>query len=232
MNLFNKMMIPAFAAALTIGASVASQAQVNFIDTNIGLNLVSVASGNGGVTATTTATSATVRYPTNGATESYNLNSAGTTDAAVRDGSGNGAFIRLSIAGNGLRETSFQNAVLNQSAINYNFGISIFDVNSSLTGFTVLPFTLTSVFNEGSNGGDNVAATLPGPLTIGNTIYTFSNFSFTPASATPTTGGTSATDGAFSVRVIATAVPEPGAVAMMVGMGITGAGFLGRRRRK
>ncbi len=232
MNLFNKMMVPAFAAALTLGASVASQAQVNFIDSNISLAYVNTVSGNGGVTVATAPNVAQVTYPTNGSLETYQLNSSGTTDAAVRDGSGAGAFIRLSVAGNGLREASGQNTVLNNSVINYNFGVTIFDVNSGLSRTVLVPVTLTNSFNVGSNGGDSAAATLPGPFTIGTTTYTFTGFSFTPPSAPATVGGTSLTDGAFGLRVQAVAVPEPGAVAMMVGMGLTGAGFLTRRRRK
>ncbi len=230
MNLFNKMMVPAFAAALTLGASVASQAQVNFIDTNISLNFVSVNPPSPvGIVVTSTANSTVVTYNTG---DSYTITSAGGSDAAVRDGTGAGAFIRLSVAGNGLRETSTQNTVFNNSVINYNFGVTIFDVNSSLSRIVLVPFTFTNSFNVGSNGGDSATATLPGPFTIGTTTYTFSGFSFTPPSAPATVGGTSLTDGAFGLRVQAVAVPEPGAVAMMVGMGITGAGFLTRRRRK
>ncbi len=223
-------MVPALAAALTLGAVGVSHAQVNFIDTNVELAYVSTVSGNGVITSTTN--NVVVTYPAVGAREAYTLNGSGVTDAAVRDGSGAGAFIRLSVAGNGLRETSFQSGQINNSVINYQFNVQIFDVNSGLTGVAVVPITLTSAFNAGSNGGDNVTATLPGTLTLGTTIYNFTQFSFTPPSAAPTTGGTSATDGAFSLRVQATAVPEPGSVALLVGMTVTGVGAFARRRSR
>ncbi len=220
--------VTSIAVLMMAGGARISQAQSNFIDTNIDLNYVSTASGS--PTVISSGNSINVSY-TSG--DFYNINGAGASDADTRDGSGAGAFIRLTPAGNGLRETSTQNAGMNTSLINYRFDITIQDVSSGISQLVSLPFQFNNAFKEGSNGGDGVPAfTLPNPTQIGNNLYTFSGFAFTPASAPRTTGGTSATDGSFGLRVQATpvAVPEPGAVATLVGMGMTGAGFLRRRK--
>ena len=216
------------AVLMLAGGARVSQAQTNFIDTNIDLNYVSTVSGS--PTVTPSLNSVNVFYMPG---DFYMLNGAGASDAATRDGGGAGAFIRLTPAGNGLRETSNQNGVMNTSLINYRFDITIQDIDSGISQVVSLPFQFNNAFKEGSNGGDGVPTfTLPNPTRIGNNLYTFSGFAFTPASAPPTTGGQSATDGSFGLRVQAApvAVPEPGTVATLVGMGLTGAGFLRRRK--
>ena len=84
----------------------------------------------------------------------------------------------------------------------------------------------------GYSFNDNVSFTLPAAdlvpqlVTAGGTQFQVSLVSFTnpgnPNGSTP--------EGNIGGRIVA--VPEPGSVAMLMGMGLTGAGFLARKRRK
>lgn len=231
MIVISRMMVPAVAAGLLLAGISASQAQ-QFSNSNTTLTLISalpsglsqspVAGGTGGIKITFA----------NG--DSYVINPAQLTDNVARDGSGGGAFIKLSLIGNDILETSNQNTALDVSSLTYNFNTTIKDIASGTSKTFVIPFTFNSNFNEGSNGGDTLTfgTITPASQTIGAFPYSIDSLSFTPPGAPPQAGGKSPSPGAFSARVFSpTATPEPGAIAMLVGMGISGSAFILRRRR-
>jgi len=227
------LLIPTIAAGMFIGTLNVSKAQ-SILFTNV----ETIATGAASTVVPAPGASITHTYGTG---DSYFINSAGTTDASVKDGGqGVGADIRLSVAGNGVRLVSGQNAVLNTSNDVYTFYTTITDQASGMSGVLYTTYTFNTSFNEGNSStsasnfsyGSIQGGVLSGnALVLGGHVYTASNFSFTPPSAPPQGGGQSDTDGAFSEHIVAS-TPEPGTVAMMVGMGISGATFLIRRKRK
>ena len=88
-------------------------------------------------------------------------------------------------------------------------------------------------FSQTFNNDDTGAGT-----TVGTTFWKSFSFNFTPtvASTSVLIQGSSASIGTFigldSVSLAPTATPEPGSMALLMGMGLSGAAFFARRRRK
>jgi len=229
--------MPVIAVGLFIGSLSVSKAQ-SVLFTNVDSIVTGFA------TTTVPAPGASIVRPY-GTGDSYFINSAGTTDNSLKDGGqGVGADIRMSVSGNGIRLISNQKAFLNSSSDVYTFYNTITDQTSGTSGVLFTTFVLNTTFNEGTSltsatllsfGSLQGGALSGNALTLGNSIYTASNFSFTPPSAPPNGGGASSTDGAFSEHITAFPrinVPEPGTVAMFIGMGVGGTTLLFRRKRK
>lgn len=177
-----------------------------------------------------------------GTGDSYYISAVGNTDNTSKDGSGIGADIRLSVSPDGMKLTSNQNLLTNSSSDIYTFYTTITDTASGLSGLLTTQVLVTTQFNEGSsatsvvlNGtgfGSLHGGVLGGnSLVLGSHVYSATILNFTPPSAPPQGGGSSSTGGAFSEHITAS-VPEPGSVALMVGMGVSGTTFLLRRKRK
>ncbi len=219
----------ALVAGLLMGGARASQAQILFTNSSL-------------LTGTpVSATPALLNTVTRnyGSGDSYYITAAGATDNSTKDGSGVGADIRLSVSPDGMKLTSNQNASTNTSSDIYTFYTTITDQASSQSGILTTQVLVTTQFNEGSS---NTSATLTSfgslqggvlggnSLVLGGHLYTATALNFTPPSAPPQGGGTSDIGGAFSEH-IAASVPEPGSLAMIVGLGITGSAFVLRRKR-
>ena len=233
-------LVPAIASGLIASGLIIGSISMSKAQSVLFTNTDTISTGAATVAVPPTGGSVTHTYPSG---DSYYINSAGATDASVKDGgNGVGADIRLSVAGNGIRLVSSQNTVFNVSNDVYTFYTTIHDQASGLSGVLYTTFTLNTNFNEGTSSttasnasfGSVQGGVLGGnSLVLGGHAYTASNFSFTPPSAPPQGGGTSDTDGAFSEHITAFATtPEPGAIATMIGMGIGGSTFLLRRKRK
>lgn len=221
---------PALVAGLLMGGARASQAQILFNNTT----LLQAATP----TATPTLTNTVTK--TYGTGDSYYISAAGNTDNSSKDGSSIGADIRLSISPDGIKLTSNQNATLNSSSDIYTFYTTITDLASSQAGVLTTEVLVTTQFNEGSS---STSATLIGfgslqggvlggnSLVLGSHTYSATILDFTPPSAPPNGGGVSSTGGAFSEHIDASSVPEPGSIATLLGLGITGSAFVLRRKR-
>lgn len=205
MNLFNKMMVPAFAAALTLGAMTVSQAQ-NFTFSDAFTPTV--------YTSNTSGTGATVMNLVNGS----NANPLGATTSIILAN---------------LTETTPLNGgpnTFNSTNGAYSDLFTLTDVASGTSKTT----TITGFFSgtaDGGVGGNAASASITNTVTSAGSVnfvfstgtYTLSNFVFIGPGPNQT--------GAYGATVSFAPVPEPGSVAMLVGMGMTGAGFLVRRRR-
>ncbi len=102
--------------------------------------------------------------------------------------------------------------------------------------FTALPTGGASVFFTGTPAAtSNVFST----ISLGPEVLTFSGGSLAPGGVgtftyTMVTPDQAISPFTFTLRetpITTTAVPEPGSVALLVGMGVMGAGFLTRRRK-
>ena len=151
-----------------------------------------------------------------------------TTDVA-QTGTGQNAFgTGTAVRAGGFKVTAGP-AVAATFAGNFTDVFTITDVASGQSG--ALNFTV------GLGVQANSTQVIPGTttynltppvqaITLGFNRY-FVNLNNFDEVATPN----STNFGSFSFRVQTNAVPEPGSVALLVGMGVSGAGFLVRRRR-
>ena len=226
------LVAPALVAGFLMGGAQASHAQILFSNSTLVQALA--------VNATPVLTNTVTR--TYGSGDSYYITAVGNTDSSSKDASGIGADIRLSISPDGMKLTANQNLITNSSSDIYTFYTTITDLASSQTGILTTQVLVTTQFNEGTSlttasvtsFGKLQGGVLGGnALVLGGHTYAATFMDFTPPSAPPNGGGTSSTGGAFSEHITAFAnVPEPGSVAMIVGMGISGSAFLLRRKRK
>ncbi len=113
----------------------------------------------------------------------------------------------------------------------FSFGLNeenVFHTNSA-TAVRVDLGALSQTFTLGTQTGPNgyVVFSLPYTATAASTTLTFTDV--TPSFAS---GDSPFLDAVSLTRVGGAAVPEPGSVALLVGLGVTGAGFLARRKRR
>ncbi len=118
------------------------------------------------------------------------------------------------------------------AAFNDTFNLAVTLLSDSGTGvfnFTGLNFQGT--LDNTGNRADNVFfSNVPNNIisqNLGGVIYSVQLIGNTP----PGISGNNTSDGTIAARVTAVAVPEPGSVALMIGMGISGSAFVMRRRR-
>ena len=130
------------------------------------------------------------------------------------------------VSGNGLLTTTDLDAMTNAYTI---LGIS------GTRNFNGTQQTITGLIPPGNFGGnDNLLFTTAPLLDSGGFSFTVNGGSQVNVYYDPngyTENGFNAGLGSFTAtNVTGAAVPEPGSVALLVGLGISGAGFLSRRR--
>ncbi len=119
------------------------------------------------------------------------------------------------------------------------FSLAGFDPTSAtLTGKVAGDNAVTAIFLNGVlvNGfiGPTPAQLQAQAFTINSNFATVNTLDFIVFNSAGTTGNLLALDVdtlILSANPTSVAVPEPGSVAMLIGMGVTGAGFLSRRKR-
>jgi hypothetical protein len=109
-------------------------------------------------------------------------------------------------------------------SLDYAYEVAITDTTSGLTGSVFLQGTLSGkAASTASLVFNTYTAPLSGTVTLGNQVYTVTDFAFTP----PSVAG--ALPGSFSAFVTSTTVPEPTSVVLL---GLGGVGALGLLRRR
>ena len=155
------------------------------------------------------------------------------TDRVGYQNTGGNSTITV-VFGAAITNPVFQIANLDGAAFNFSSTVG-------LTGVVLLsqngPGSLAvdssnTLFNPGS-GILGLDPSTPPPTSGNRSGYGSAELLGTFTTLTIRVGtNTSGDSGSFTLSTSPAAVPEPGSIALLVGMGITGAGFLARKRRK
>ena len=202
----NRLMVPALAAGLLVGGLSVSQAQ--------------------SYTYTSTNTAATVLTTSPG---SNNVFGAGNTTAFFVDTAGESGATSIGVPTNIRPFTITPMGTSGSATFNDTFNITIYITsNGSTVPFSFDGFTLAGTLNNNGSKTDTVDFTLNNTVithAVDGSVFTIQAHGSTP----PGTSGGTTPDGTIGFRV--TATPEPGAVAMLIGMGVSGSALAFRRRR-
>lgn len=126
----------------------------------------------------------------------------------------------------GSQHLRFSSADNTNNAAVFSFAAPINSFGACFTGIDSVATSIT--FNDGSSHSFNLPSTSNG----GVQFFGFTDINSAISSIT-LTGNSSDVFGVDDVRFTTpAAVPEPGSIALLVGMGVTGAGFVSRRRKR
>jgi len=153
--------------------------------------------------------------------------------APFRDASGLGSTIHLVTNANGISEFATSASLSNVTAADA-FDVTIFEQGGGSAMF-VVPLNINAVFNAGSNNDPATSSSFTSTMfSIGANNYVVETLQLTNPGAPPIGGGSSSITGDVALHIVATGpmttTPEPGAVAFLTSMGVTGLAFLRRKR--
>jgi hypothetical protein len=217
MNLLSrKLTVPAIAAGLLLGGLSASQAQVPFTFTSSN----DAAGLNGGTT---------VSSPGTGVITGTGAPASG---ASFVDTPGD-QLVAITTPTNIRPFTITPTGVGGTATFDDPFSVTIdLTSNGDTVPFVFNGFRLAGTLDNTGLGSDTVYFTSLNLSTIthnvGGANFSINLSGFTP----PGTTGSLTPDGTLSFFVQSSTVPEPGTVAMLIGMGVSGSAFVLRRRRK